>query len=97
MSPSASWKLILMSRDDTEGVWDIDLDAIVIRRDKLRSRQNFAATLLHEVGHATSETADVTREFEGVLTRYLGMTSTSALDASRYDSGATNQTSGEIS
>jgi hypothetical protein len=68
-----------MSRDDTEGVWDRDLEAIVIRRDKLASARDFAATLLHEVAHATSGTVDVTREFEAVLTRYLGRTSTSAL------------------
>jgi hypothetical protein len=68
-----------ISRDDTEGVWDRDLGAIVIRRDKLMSRRDFAATLLHEVAHATSGTLDVTREFEAVLTRYLGTTSSSAL------------------
>ncbi|MEA2485178.1 MAG: hypothetical protein QOD46_289 [Actinomycetota bacterium] len=70
-----------ISRDDTEGVWDRDLGAIVIRRDKLRSRTDFAATLLHEVAHATSGTVDVTREFEAVLTRYLGRTSLSAVAA----------------
>jgi hypothetical protein len=70
-----------ISRDDTEGVWDRDLGAIVIRRDKLRSHKDFAATLLHEVAHATSGTVDVTREFEAVLTRYLGRTSLSAVAA----------------
>jgi hypothetical protein len=70
-----------ISRDDTEGVWDRDLGAIVIRRDKLRSRREFAATLLHEVAHATSGSVDVTREFEAVLTRYLGRTSISAVEA----------------
>jgi hypothetical protein len=70
-----------ISRDDTEGVWDSEVGAIVIRRDKLRSRHEFAATLLHEVAHVTSGTADVTREFESVLTQYLGRTSALALDA----------------
>jgi hypothetical protein len=72
-----------ISRDDTEGVWDGDLGAIVIRRDKLSSQREFAATLLHELAHATSGAVDVTREFEAVLTRYLGRSSISALDASR--------------
>jgi hypothetical protein len=80
-----------ISRDNTEGVWDVDLNAIVIRRDKLGSRKGFAATLLHELGHATTGTSDVTREFEGVLTRYLGLTSTHALDASMRARGATSQ------
>jgi hypothetical protein len=70
-----------MSRDDTEGVWDSDLGAIVIRRDRLSSRKDFAATLLHEVAHASSGAVDVTREFEAVLTRYLGSTSITALEA----------------
>jgi hypothetical protein len=72
-----------ISRDDTEGVWDRDLGAIVIRRDKLSSARDFAATLLHELAHATSGTLDVTREFEAVLTRYLGRSSISAVDVSR--------------
>jgi hypothetical protein len=68
-----------ISRDDTEGVWDRDLGAIVIRRDKLGSRRDFAATLLHELAHATTGAVDVTREFEAVLTRYLGRTAVPAV------------------
>jgi hypothetical protein len=77
-----------ISRDDTEGVWDRDLGAIVIRRDKLRSPRDFAATLLHELAHASSGTADVTREFEAVLTSYLGSTSTAAVDRGNQRSTA---------
>jgi hypothetical protein len=72
-----------ISRDDTDGVWDPDLDAIVIKRDQLKSPHTYAATLLHEVAHATSGAVDATRDFENVLTRYLGDTSTAALDNSR--------------
>jgi hypothetical protein len=85
-----------ISRDDTEGVWDRDIGAIVIRRDRLCEPRRFAATLLHELAHATSGTADVTREFEAVLTRYLGRTSTSALEVATKNShpGASSMTLG---
>ncbi len=68
-----------ISRDDTEGVWDPDLDAIVIKRANLKAETSYAAILLHELAHATTGAHDVTREFENVLTRYLGQTSTVAL------------------
>jgi hypothetical protein len=71
-----------IGRDDTEGVWDPDLDAIVIKRANLKTRRSYAATLLHELAHAQTGAHDVTREFENVLTRYLGRTSTVALDRS---------------
>jgi hypothetical protein len=68
-----------LTRDDTDGVWDPELGSIVIKRDQLRSRVAFAGTLLHEIAHATTGTHDATREFEMVLTDYLGRTSSSAL------------------
>ena len=68
-----------IGRDDTEGVWDPELDAIVVKRAKLKSARSYAATLLHEVAHATSGAVDATREFENVLTRYLGRTGSAAL------------------
>ena len=70
-----------IGRDDTEGVWDPDLDAIVIKRAKLKTRRSYAATLLHEVAHAMTGAHDVTRHFENVLTGYLGDTSTAALSS----------------
>jgi hypothetical protein len=65
--------------DDTRGVWDQEAEMIVIRRDQLRSPRRFASTLLHEFAHATSGFVDATRQFESVLTRYLGLTSVRAL------------------
>ncbi len=70
-----------VTSDDTQGVWDSSLPAIVIRRAKLASLLGFAATLLHEVAHATTGTVDATREFEAVLTGYLGQTSMAAIHA----------------
>jgi hypothetical protein len=68
-----------VTSDDTEGVWDPSMRAIIIKRSKLSSLVGYAATLLHEVGHATTGKVDSTREFESVLTDYLGKTSDAAL------------------
>ena len=68
-----------VTTDDTEGVWDSSIPAIVIKRSKLSSLIGYAATLLHEVGHATTGAVDATREFEHVLTHYLGRTSVTAI------------------
>jgi antirestriction protein ArdC len=46
---------------------------------KLNSLIGYAATLLHELGHATTGAPDVSRAFEHVLTEYLGKTSVLAL------------------
>jgi hypothetical protein len=68
-----------VTSDDTEGVWDPSIPAIVIKRSKLKSPIAYAATLLHEVARATTGTVDATRAFEGVLTDYLGRTSAAAM------------------
>ncbi len=59
--------------DNTGGVWDSELGAIVIKRSHLKSLLTFAGTLLHEAAHATTGTQDATRDFEVVLTDYLGV------------------------
>jgi hypothetical protein len=68
-----------VTADTTEGVWDESVPAIVIKRSKLSTPVSYAATLLHEVGHATTGAVDATREFETVLTGYLGQTSVVAI------------------
>lgn len=68
-----------ITSDTTQGVWDSSIPAIVIKRSKLSSLAEFAATLLHEVAHATTGAVDATREFERVLTDFLGRTSSAAL------------------
>jgi len=65
--------------DDTDGVWDSSIPAIVVKRSRLSSFMRYAATLLHEAGHATTGAVDTTREFERVLTDYLGRTATAAI------------------
>jgi hypothetical protein len=69
-----------VTADDTEGVWDSALKTIIIKRSKLATLIGYAATLLHEVGHATTGTVDATRAFESVLTDYLGQTSEAAIN-----------------
>lgn len=80
-----------ITSDDTEGVWDSSIPAIVIKRSKLNSLTGYAATLLHEIGHATTGAPDVSRAFEHVLTEYLGKTSIIAIQRQRLS----NATSGK--
>jgi hypothetical protein len=68
-----------LTSDDTAGVWDSTLQAIVIKRTQLRTLTNYAATLLHEAAHATSGTVDATRAFESILTKYLGQIASTAV------------------
>jgi hypothetical protein len=77
--------------DNTGGVWDSDADAIVIKRSLLASPLNFAGTLLHEVAHATTGTQDATRDFENVLTDYLGLTGTAGLRGNSARSGSSHE------
>lgn len=61
-----------VTSDDTDGVWDPAIPALVIKRTKLASLAGYAGTLLHEIAHATTNTDDATRAFEHTLTDYLG-------------------------
>ncbi len=61
-----------LAPDRTTGVWDTTLKVIVVGRSQLASLEDFAATLLHELAHAISGTVDCTRQFEEVLSTYLG-------------------------
>jgi hypothetical protein len=65
--------------DPVLGVWEETQRRIVIRRDQISSLANFASTLLHELGHMISGTADGTLAFEDEFTWLLGLTATAAL------------------
>jgi hypothetical protein len=58
--------------ETTAGVWERELGRIVIKRAQLRSLNDYAGTLLHEVAHAVSGAGDVTLHFEDALTEELG-------------------------
>ena len=68
-----------ITSDSTGGVWDSQLGAIVIKRSQLSSLKIYAGILLHEAAHALTGTVDATREFEEVLTQYLGQVAVTAL------------------
>ncbi|HMD53750.1 MAG TPA: hypothetical protein VKJ65_04285, partial [Phycisphaerae bacterium] len=55
-----------------DGVWDKNIPAIVLRRDALSSIARFARIFVHELAHSTSGYPDCTREFETVLTDFVG-------------------------
>jgi hypothetical protein len=67
-------------RDLTLGCWDPDRREIVIHRRQLRAAATYLGTLLHEAAHALTGAADSTREFENVLTEYLGVATARLLD-----------------
>ncbi len=56
----------------TQGVWDPEKKAIIIKRSMLKSKETFAGVLMHEFAHYVSGYADNTRDFEDVLTEMLG-------------------------
>lgn len=67
------------SSDDAGGVWDPKLREIVIKRSELATPQLYAGILLHEVAHAMTGTVDCTRDFENVLSTYLGKVAIAAI------------------
>jgi hypothetical protein len=67
-----------MKRDDSDfsprsGVWDPASKSIIILRAVLSDLEFFCDVLLHEAGHASCGAPDVTRSFEGELSRFIGI------------------------
>ena len=54
------------------GLWQSENGRIIVRRDQLQNAADFTGTLLHELAHARSGAADMTRAFEQELTQLLG-------------------------
>lgn len=73
----------VLSGADALGLWDPESASIVIRRDQLKTLQDFAGTLLHEIAHARTGYNDMTREFEDALTTLLGLIAVAAVNAQR--------------
>jgi Histidine kinase-, DNA gyrase B-, and HSP90-like ATPase len=57
---------------ETLGCWDEKSNSIVLSRKTLRSISDYSGTLIHELIHAKTGYADVTREFEDSLTEEIG-------------------------
>lgn len=68
--------------DTAMGVWDPSIDKIVIKRCQLKSIENYAGTLIHELIHAYKNLDDVDREFESELTRLIGILIKGIIDSS---------------
>lgn len=58
---------------EAEGVWEPTTGRIIIKKDQLRSVEEYAGTLLHETAHAMSGASDVSRDFEHQLTSLIGL------------------------
>ena len=58
---------------DTVGVWDLNINKIVIKRSQLSSLSTLCGTLVHEIIHASTGAADVSRYFETKLTNIIGI------------------------
>jgi hypothetical protein len=65
---------------DAEGLWEASAGHIIIKRSQLSSLAEFAGTLLHEIAHAKSGFGDVSRDFESVLTDFLGRAAEQAIN-----------------
>jgi hypothetical protein len=65
------------------GVWEPQERRIIIRRDQLTGLVTYAGTLLHEICHMRSDTADGTLEFEHELSALLGKVAVKALEPLR--------------
>lgn len=78
---SNTMRIDLAAGCDAAGLWDPQSRSIVIRRDQLASLSNFAGTFLHEIVHAKTGFADVTREFETALTLLMGAAAEQAISA----------------
>lgn len=65
------------SFSEARGLWTGS--EIIVKRSELISVERYAATLLHEIGHARSSESDITIGFERELTSLLGMLASKAL------------------
>jgi hypothetical protein len=64
---------------ECQGLWEAEKRRIIIKRSELATINSFAGTLLHEITHANSGCADVSREFENALTEVIGQLSGACL------------------
>lgn len=58
--------------DNTVGVWDHEIQKIVILRSQLHNETDLFGTVIHEIIHASTGTKDVSRSFECELTEMIG-------------------------
>jgi hypothetical protein len=64
---------------EATGLWEASEHRIIIKRTQLRTLENYAGTLIHEIAHAKSVSSDISRKFEDELTSLLGLISSKVL------------------
>jgi hypothetical protein len=69
---SSTMRKELFAEVETLGLWDEKSSSIILSRKTLKSISDYSGTLLHELIHAKTGYADVTREFEHSLTENIG-------------------------
>lgn len=74
-----------MISGDTLGVYDYNLDCIIIKRSVLSDRAKFMEVLFHELVHATTYYPDNNRNFENELGLIIGKLSTELLSSKNKD------------
>ncbi len=76
-------EIIRYENDNTliEGVCRLGEREIVVSRSILYRKESFLGVLAHELAHAKSKAADLTKEFEDELTNMLGYLAFSLCDA----------------
>lgn len=74
-----SEELRATDNDETMGVHQGSEKRIVLRREVLNDPEKFIGTLLHELAHTRTPFPDQTREFESILTQFLGSVGYEAL------------------
>ncbi|HJU12796.1 MAG TPA: ATP-binding protein [Candidatus Binataceae bacterium] len=82
----------LLNGTQTRGLWDGAMKRIIIARSQLASLSTFAGVVLHELTHARTGYADVTREFETALTDLLGRVASCHIAATIGEVPPKNQT-----
>lgn len=70
---SETMRLDSHSFKEVSGLWEKTNGRIIIKRDQLRSPQDYAGTLLHEIAHAKSNASDISSDFEKKMTAFLGL------------------------
>ena len=58
--------------DSYGGVWDVEKELVIIRRDMLRNPAVFFGVLIHELTHADTGFDDIDRGFETALSKWVG-------------------------
>lgn len=78
---SETMRINIETDERVRGQWSQAENRVIVKREVLSSRSDFASVLLHELAHArTFGAADLSQEFEDELTKMLGEVACTKLD-----------------